>query len=98
MTFRNRIGAILDTSLFQNAILGVILFNAVILGMETSGPLMDRAGGVITLLDKLCLSIFVVEIVAKLYARGVAGFFRRGWNIFDFVVVLVGDNPTHGHV
>ena len=45
MTFRNRIGAILDTSLFQNTILGVILFNAVILGMETSDPIMAQAGG-----------------------------------------------------
>ena len=94
MTFRSRIGAILDTSLFQSTILGVILFNAVILGMETSDPIMAQAGGVITLLDKLCLSIFVVEIVAKLYARGVSGFFRRGWNIFDFIIVGISLVPA----
>ena len=33
MNFRNRVGGFLDTSLFQNAILGVILFNAAILGL-----------------------------------------------------------------
>jgi voltage-gated sodium channel len=94
MTFRSRIGAFLDTTLFQNAILGVILFNAVILGMETSAPIMERAGALIIALDKLCLSIFVVEIVAKLYARGIAGFFQRGWNIFDFVIVGISLLPA----
>lgn len=94
MTFRSRIGAILDTSLFQNTILGVILFNAVILGMETSDPIMDRAGAVITMLDTVCLSIFVVEIAAKLFARGPVGFFSRGWNIFDFVIVGISLVPA----
>ncbi|SEL36487.1 voltage-gated sodium channel [Roseovarius azorensis] len=94
MTFRSRIGAILDSTGVQNTILGVILFNAVILGMETSDPVMDRAGPLILLLDRLCLSVFVVEIAAKLYARGVAGFFRRGWNIFDFVIVGISLVPA----
>ena len=94
MNFRNRVGGFLDTSLFQNAILGVILFNAAILGLETVEPLMARAGALIVALDKLCLSIFVVEIVAKLYARGFAGFFRRGWNVFDFVIVGISLVPT----
>ena len=94
MSFRNRVGGIIDTPLFQNTILGVILFNAVILGLETVEPLMARAGGLITGLDKLCLAIFVVEIVAKLYARGITGFFRRGWNIFDFVIVGISLVPT----
>ncbi|MBC7163718.1 MAG: ion transporter [Roseovarius sp.] len=94
MTFRSRVGAFLDTTAFQNAILGVILFNAVILGLETVGPIMARAGGAIILLDRLCLAIFVVEIAAKLYARGIVGFFRRGWNIFDFVIVGISLVPT----
>jgi len=94
MTFRTRVAAILDTTLFQNTILGVILFNAVILGLETVDPLMARAGPLIIWLDKLCLAIFVVEIVAKLYARGVAGFFRSGWNVFDFIIVGISLVPA----
>ena len=94
MSFRNRVGGFLDTALFQNTILGVILFNAVILGLETVEPLMARAGPLIIALDRICLSIFVVEIAAKLYARGIAGFFRRGWNIFDFIIVGISLVPT----
>ncbi|MFT6076510.1 MAG: voltage-gated sodium channel, partial [Yoonia sp.] len=36
-----------------NFIVVVIVFNAVILGMETSKPLMASAGGLILFLDKL---------------------------------------------
>jgi len=94
MSVRNRVGGVLDTALFQNTILGVILFNAIILGLETVEPVMARAGGLITALDRLCLAIFVAEIAAKLFARGVGGFFRSGWNIFDFVIVGISLVPA----
>src|SRR6056297_1225646 len=93
MSIRTRVGGIIDSTLFQNTILAVILFNAIILGLETVDPVMARAGEVILLLDKICLAIFVVEIAAKLFARGIAGFFRSGWNIFDFVIVGISLVP-----
>ena len=74
-------------------ITGVILFNAVILGLETSGTVMARWGGLILALDMLCLAIFVVEIAIKLAGRGL-GFFRSGWNIFDFIIVGVALIPA----
>lgn len=88
-----RVGAFLDRAVVQNFILGVILFNAVILGLETSDVVMAQAGPLIHLLDSLCLTVFVVEIALKLYARGL-GFFRRGWNIFDFVIVAISLIPA----
>jgi len=94
MSIRTRVGGIIDSTLFQNTILAVILFNAIILGLETVEPVMARAGGLILLLDKLCLAIFVVEIAAKLFARGLVGFFSRGWNIFDFVIVAISLVPA----
>ncbi len=69
-----------------NTIMAVIIFNAVLLGMETSKPIMARAGGLILLLDKLCLAVFVTELVAKIIAYRTR-FFRNGWNLFDFVIV-----------
>lgn len=83
---RERISRFLDRPLVRNGVIAVILFNAVLLGMETSDSVMDRFGTLIALLDTICLSIFVAEIALKLYARGL-GFFRSGWNIFDFIIV-----------
>ncbi len=90
---RAQIGAFIDRPVVQNFILGVILFNAVILGLETSKPVMADFGPLILMLDTLCLAIFVVEIALKLFARG-AGFFRNGWNLFDFVIVAISLVPA----
>ena len=89
---RDRIAAFLELSIVRNGIIGVILFNSVILGMETSGTLMAAYGPVIIALDRLCLSIFVVEIALKLVAYRF-GFFRSGWNVFDFIIVGISLIP-----
>ncbi|ETW10945.1 Ion transport protein [Roseivivax marinus] len=96
MTARQRLAALLDRPVTRNAITAVILFNAVILGLETSDAVMAAAGPLIVTLDWLCLAVFVLEIVAKIVARGPA-FFRSGWNVFDFAVVAVALVPdVHG--
>lgn len=93
MTLTQKLTAILESNRVRNAILGVILFNAIILGFETSKPIMARAGDLIILLDKLCLAVFVAELLAKLIAyRG--RFFRSGWNVFDFVIVGISLVPA----
>ncbi|WP_101067225.1 ion transporter [Roseovarius salinarum] len=93
MSLRSRVGAFFDRAGVRNFILGVILFNAAILGLETSEATMRRAGPLITLLDKVCLSIFVAEIAGKLFARR-AAFFRDGWNVFDFLIVGISLVPA----
>jgi voltage-gated sodium channel len=91
--FRARVARFADRPAVQNFILGVILFNAVILGLETSDAAMQRAGPLILLLDEICLGVFVVEIALKLFGRGL-NFFRSGWNIFDFVIVGISLVPA----
>ena len=90
---RAAVGDWLERPMVRNAIIGVILFNAVILGLETSASVMARFGGLILLLDTICLAIFVAEIAAKLFAHGLR-YFRSGWNVFDFVIVGVALVPA----
>lgn len=89
---QERLRTWLETALVRNTIIGVILFNAVILGLETSGPVMARAGGLITRLDQLCLAFFVLELSTKLIAYG-PRFFRSGWNLFDSAIIGVALIP-----
>ena len=93
MTLQDNIKAFLDRAIVRNAIIGVIIFNAIILGLETSDFVMDRIGGLIRLLDMLCLSIFVAELVAKMFAYRFR-FFRDGWNLFDFVIIAISLVPA----
>lgn len=90
---RARIADLIDRPITQNIIMGVILFNAVILGLETSDAVMARAGGLISGLDTLCLAIFTFEILAKIYARGWS-FFKSGWGLFDFVIIGISYSPA----
>ncbi len=86
MGVREQLDLWLEQRWVTNLVIGVIIFNAVLLGMETSEGLMSVAGGLIVALDKACLAFFVVEIFLKLVARG-NRFFESGWNIFDVVIV-----------
>jgi voltage-gated sodium channel len=61
--------------------------------METSKTLMAAAGPLIMSLDRLCLGIFVVEILLKLFAHRLA-FFRSPWNLFDFGIVAISLVPA----
>jgi voltage-gated sodium channel len=93
MTRRELVGRWLDRPMVRNGILGVILFNALILGLETSQTVTAHAGGLLAVLDRACLSVFVLELGLKLYAHR-ARFFRDGWNIFDFAIVGVALLPA----
>jgi voltage-gated sodium channel len=86
MELRARVSDWLDQQWVRNGIIVVILFNAVLLGLETSDPIMDRTGPLIRTLDSLCLMIFVAELALKIFAQR-GRFFRNGWNLFDFVIV-----------
>lgn len=89
---RDRLRLWLDTDMVRNAVIAVILLNAVLLGMETSPALMERWGALIVALDRACLTIFVIELTLKLYAWG-PRFFRSGWNVFDFLIVGISLVP-----
>ncbi len=68
--FRARIDEFLERSRVRQVIIGVIIFNAIILGMETSKGLMADYGDLILAIDRACLAFFVAEIALKLFARG----------------------------
>lgn len=93
MTLREKTAHYLETPFVINGIIIVILFNAVILGLETSERVMAAAGPLVLALDMVCLGVFIVEIIAKLFAHRLA-FFRSGWNVFDFLIVSIALVPA----
>jgi len=76
----------------RNSILGVIIFNAITLGLSTSSTVTDQIGGLLSVIDRAVLAIFVMELALKFYAYGWR-FFASAWNIFDLLVVSVGLLP-----
>jgi voltage-gated sodium channel len=92
MGIRSQVDAFMSKPAVRHTITAVIVFNALLLGMETSDQLMARYGALIKTLDTISLSIFVAELAAKIFAQGWR-FFTRGWNLFDFVIVGVSLVP-----
>lgn len=87
-----------DNPRFQNTIVGVILANAAVLGMETIPSLVARYGTLFDALNLVFQAIFVAEIAIRLaaFAPRVQDFFKDGWNVFDFAVVAVSLLPDSG--
>ena len=79
----------------QRVVVAAILVNALVLGLETSDALMAGWGGLLTGIDRLCLLLFVAELLAKLFAQR-GGFFRSGWNCFDLFVIGIALVPGAG--
>lgn len=86
---------IVESRFFVNAIVGLIVFNAVTLGLETSDRMMERYGPLLLFLDKAVLGVFVAEMLLKFYAYRLS-FFRSGWNVFDLSIILVSLLPSSG--
>ena len=86
---------IADSGRFQGFIFGVIVFNAIVLGLETYGGIDAEVGGLLTVLNDVCLGIFVVELGIRITAYGnrPQDFFRDGWNVFDFVAITAAFAP-----
>lgn len=93
--WRDRVRDALARPSVQRTIIGLILVNAVILGLETSATVMAAWGPLLIALDSAILALFVVEILARLYVHRWA-FFRDPWSVFDFLVVAIALVPASG--
>jgi voltage-gated sodium channel len=82
---------IVYSSPFEMAIAFVILINAVSLGLLTMPGVSDSARDTFETLDRYALYVYTVELVLRLisYGKKPWEFFRRSWNIFDFLIVAL---------
>ena len=83
---------------FQSFIIAVIVFNAVVIGLETAQSLMATYGWLFHILNLAVQAIFIFEITVRMLAHWprISRFFRDGWNVFDFTVVALSLLPVAG--
>lgn len=92
---RARAARLVMEPLFQKIVIGLILLNAVTLGLETSETISARWGGVLAVLDRALLVIFTLEVALRIYAfRG--RFFRDPWGLFDLAIITIAWLPATG--
>ncbi|MBC7778916.1 MAG: ion transporter [Proteobacteria bacterium] len=85
---------------FERFIIALIVFNGVLVGLETSASFVARYGAAIELLHHVILAAFVLEVVFKLAAVApqFGRYFRDSWNLFDFTIVALSLLPFSGEL
>ena len=68
--------------------MGVILVNALVIGLETMDELKVPSSHIFKTLDELFLSIYTVEFLLKLYAEP-KGYWKSSYNRFDFLILFI---------
>lgn len=80
--------SILESKRFYYFILFIIVLNSITIGLETYEPARLVASEWFTMINQICLGVFVFEFILRLYVHRLS-FFRRKWDDFDLLVVLI---------
>ena len=83
---------------FEYFIVGLILFNAILLGVETIPSVMNNYAGWVDVGQQAVLYVFIAEAALKIYAVSPRAdrYFRDGWNVFDFSIIVLAFVPATG--
>jgi len=89
---------VVEARWFEPWMIGLILFNGVLIGLETSHDIVAEHGHLLHLGNDVILVIFIVEAVLKLAAVSprFSLYFGNGWNLFDFSIVVLSLIPATG--
>jgi len=82
--------------LFELAVIGIIVFSALITGAKTY-QISPTVESIVTILDSFITVFFLFEILIRLFAAPrFIDFFKNGWNVFDFIIVTISLIPVDG--
>lgn len=80
---------IVESPIFVQIIMGLIIFNAIVLGLKSYPHLMVQYGFILDVLDDVLVAIFVCELMVYLLVYGPKKCFTDPWYVFDFVVISI---------
>lgn len=90
MTTIEKIEHIRDARWFSNLTTFIIIGYASILGFKTIGEVESSYSALLHIADYFVTIYFVFEIAIKMVAeKKFSNFFKSGWNIFDFTIVVI---------
>jgi len=92
VTSQDGLAGAVESAWFRNFVTGLIIVNAIVLGILTYRDLPVAVLNVLEQVDTAITYVFVAEICIKLIAHRLS-FFRSGWNWFDFIVVGISLVP-----
>lgn len=87
-----------DARWFEPFMIGLIVFNAILIGLETSKDVVARYDGWLSAGNDIILGVFIVEALLKIIAVAPRFrlYFANGWNLFDFSIIVLSFVPATG--
>lgn len=83
-----------SNKIFETVVIAIIVLSALMVGAKTYEE-TNRFTPILNLLDWAVTIFFLVEILIRLMAeRRFRDFFKSGWNIFDFIIVVASLIPV----
>ena len=82
---------IAESKRFQYGVLALIVFAAILVGLETSKQVTSQYSRLLDVLNDFVLWAFVIEALIKMgqHGRHFYRYFKDPWNVFDFAVIAV---------
>ncbi|QFT53360.1 ion transporter [Microbulbifer sp. THAF38] len=98
ISLATRCQQIVEAPLFNQVIIGIILLNALAVGLETSSWVMEHFGTTLGVVNQLVLIAFILEAAIKIASQGSRPwrYFASGWNCFDFTIIALSLIPATG--
>ncbi|MCF6344941.1 MAG: ion transporter [Thiomicrorhabdus sp.] len=91
--FQTKFQKVRDNKAFELFVIGVIIFSSLMIGIQTY-DLAPWVDGGIRVLDYAVTIFFVLEISIRMAAEDrLRDFFKKGWNVFDFIIVAISLIP-----
>jgi voltage-gated sodium channel len=90
---QHKFEAVRSNKTFELFVVGIIIFSAVMIGAKTY-EVSDNVTRIVVWLDWFITLFFMVEILIRFLGEKRKGeFFKRGWNIFDTLIVTISLVP-----
>ncbi|MDO7598111.1 MAG: ion transporter [Pseudomonadota bacterium] len=86
-----------QNKIFEFIVISIIIFSALVTGAKTY-DIGSTMANVVAWLDMLITVFFLIEILIRLSSEPrFFDFFKKGWNIFDFIIVTASLLPVDGN-
>jgi len=94
---RTQLYALHSNKLFEFTVIFIIVFSALVTGAKTY-EMNTSIDGLIHALDWFITLFFLFEVSIRIIAEPrTLDFFKKGWNVFDFVIVAASLIPVDGN-
>lgn len=92
-TWQSRFEKLRSNKLFEGLVISIIVISALVIGAKTYEE-TTRIEQWLLYLDVAVTVFFLVEILIRMAAeRNLVSFFKKGWNVFDFLIVTASLIP-----